>query len=237
MSQEKIIRRIRKCLSLSESNNPHEAAAALRQAKALMDKHNIDETFLDLMSVEIVTPDYSFTRRKLKRHVQYMVSVICAAMNVRAAISPVTKKVGNTYKIVQIPSFYGIGSDAEIAAYTFEVINRQMEADRKEYLSGLEGTNNYKTKMADAFCQGWVLSVYEKVQVFANPMDERKEALLDEWKAIAFPKIKKAKSERTRRVDYETYNAMQDGSVKAESVYLHQATTNTQDRQLKMGTH
>ena len=38
-----IIGKIKKCLSLSQSDNPHEAASALRQAQALMRKHGLDE--------------------------------------------------------------------------------------------------------------------------------------------------------------------------------------------------
>ena len=39
--REKRISRLKKCLALSASPEPHEAAAALRQARALMDKHGI----------------------------------------------------------------------------------------------------------------------------------------------------------------------------------------------------
>lgn len=39
----RIIDKVKKCIALSKSDNPHEAAAALRQAQALMRKHGIDE--------------------------------------------------------------------------------------------------------------------------------------------------------------------------------------------------
>jgi hypothetical protein len=41
MDNRKIMDKIRKCLALSQSANEHEAAAALRQAKKLMEAHNI----------------------------------------------------------------------------------------------------------------------------------------------------------------------------------------------------
>jgi hypothetical protein len=40
---DRIIDKVKKCIALSKSDNPHEAAAALRQAQALMRKHGIDE--------------------------------------------------------------------------------------------------------------------------------------------------------------------------------------------------
>lgn len=40
-NNKKIIDKIYKCLRLSESGNPHEAALALRQASSMMKKHDI----------------------------------------------------------------------------------------------------------------------------------------------------------------------------------------------------
>ncbi len=37
----KILGKIKKCLALSSSDNPHEAAAAMRQAHALMAAHGV----------------------------------------------------------------------------------------------------------------------------------------------------------------------------------------------------
>lgn len=45
---EAIIRKIKACLALAGSDNPHEAAAAMRQAKKLMAQHGIGESMLDV---------------------------------------------------------------------------------------------------------------------------------------------------------------------------------------------
>lgn len=39
MNDQRILERIKKCLALSQSSEPHEAAAALRQAQKLMEMH------------------------------------------------------------------------------------------------------------------------------------------------------------------------------------------------------
>lgn len=44
MDRESALKRIRKCLALAESDEPHEAAAALRHARALMDKFHVTES-------------------------------------------------------------------------------------------------------------------------------------------------------------------------------------------------
>lgn len=43
MDKSKALDKIKKCLALSKSSNPHEAAAALRQAQKLMHAHDITE--------------------------------------------------------------------------------------------------------------------------------------------------------------------------------------------------
>ena len=48
MDQEKIIDKIKKCLALAKSDNPHEAATALRQAQKLMEQHNLTEQDISL---------------------------------------------------------------------------------------------------------------------------------------------------------------------------------------------
>lgn len=47
---EKIIDKIKKCLALSRSANEHEAEAALRQARKLMEAHGV--TDLDIEAAE-----------------------------------------------------------------------------------------------------------------------------------------------------------------------------------------
>lgn len=43
MDKKAAIEKIRKCLALAKSANEHEAAAALRQAQALMRKYGVED--------------------------------------------------------------------------------------------------------------------------------------------------------------------------------------------------
>ena len=52
MEHEKIIDKIKKCLALSNSDNPHEAAAGLRQAQKLMQMHGLNELDIELSDVQ-----------------------------------------------------------------------------------------------------------------------------------------------------------------------------------------
>ena len=51
MDKEKILDKIKKCLALSKSANEHEAAQALKQAQALMEKHEVNAVDIALSEV------------------------------------------------------------------------------------------------------------------------------------------------------------------------------------------
>lgn len=52
MDHKKALDKIKKLLRLANSSNPHEAAAAMRQARALMEKHQLDQTDVDIADIE-----------------------------------------------------------------------------------------------------------------------------------------------------------------------------------------
>ncbi len=51
MNRDDALKKIKKCLALSRSANEHEAAAALRQAQALMREHGLREKDVSLADV------------------------------------------------------------------------------------------------------------------------------------------------------------------------------------------
>ena len=55
MNKKTVIEKIKKCLALNKSANQHEAAAALRQAMALMEKYEIDTNDPDLLGITEVS--------------------------------------------------------------------------------------------------------------------------------------------------------------------------------------
>jgi len=51
MDHSKALDKIKKLLRLAASDNPHEAAAAMRQARALMEKYRLEESDIQLSEV------------------------------------------------------------------------------------------------------------------------------------------------------------------------------------------
>lgn len=229
MVDTKILRRIEKCLALGESSNRHEAAAALRQAKKLMDQFNIDHDTLTAAKVKAETPNYDFRAEKMPLAQQWLCTVMAMAFDVRCYLTMEIREIRLTSgatrtKAVQVPVFYGIGSDAEIAAYTFDVTARQLDRERKAYLKTLKGLPApQKTKLANSFCEGWVSEVRNTVSTFAGSIDQQKTTAMDIWAKQNLGNLRTRKA-RTRRISYAQVEAMNAGREKGSDVRLHTGT-------------
>lgn len=158
MNRGKAFEKIRKCLALAESGNEHEAAAALRQAKAIMKKFNLecDLSLLSLSKAEIETEQ--------KQHPKWAVDL--AVVVARAFECSVYSGRGRFI-------FVGEGCGPEVAMYSHEVLYRQLKAARKNYISNVFGSVAKKRKAGRAFCEGWVFAISGKVREFANPVTDK----------------------------------------------------------------
>mgnify|MGYP000152093387 CR=1 FL=1 len=167
MDKLKIIDKIHKCLRLSESANSNEAAAALRQAQALMRKYEIKEE--DVQSSEIhealansggyFNPPYWAVA---------LSELIAQAFECRAYISR---------KDDERPVFRFIGVDynASIGAYTFTVLYRQLRRSRRQYMDDLGlDDNSERLRQGNVFAQAWLFRIAKTVSEFiAKPKNEQ----------------------------------------------------------------
>ncbi|BDE02465.1 DUF2786 domain-containing protein [Pasteurella multocida] len=88
-SNEKLLKKIKKLLALSKSNNPHEAAKALEMAQKLMAEHNVNS-----IDVEISESDskQKFSR-KTGQYVHALASLIKRVFGVEAYFSNRTNNI------------------------------------------------------------------------------------------------------------------------------------------------
>lgn len=162
MSTQAIAEKIAKCLALAESANPHEAEAARRQAKKLMEKYNIDPIDIDLAKVSVFNAKVPGKGRP-PLHVSQLASLVCKAFDCKAITE--TGGYGGSAKII----FIGFGCKPELAGYTFAVLRRQITRDRTAYaatLSRLKPKNKAK-RLAD-FCYGWLYRINGQIKDFAG---------------------------------------------------------------------
>lgn len=220
---EDILRKIKRCMELSKSSNENEAAIAIKQMKRLMDHHNV--TAQHVMAADVAEHGSKLDVWERPAHwVLALHSAIGQALDCQCIV-----RSGGRDKASLV--FIGVGASAEIAGYAFEVLYRKLKKDRQDFirtkLSRHKQAN--KTKLADAFCDGWVMNVYAKVKNL-SPNEEAAEKI----KAYTQTKLKSFTGEEFEsKTRYDssassTQAAMQIGYSSSADVDLFVATGATE---------
>ena len=164
MEHRKIVDKICKCLRLSESGNPHEAAMALRQAHRLMQKYRISEELVRKAIVEesVVDVGEAYTPPFW----------VLALANLVADTFDCRVFVARHYGRRPEYRFLGLDLTPELASYTFEVLLRQLTQAREEFIAGLAGDEQAEARRrGDVFAQAWLFRVARTVESFASNME------------------------------------------------------------------
>lgn len=201
MDKESALRKIQKCLALSKSSEPHEAANAMRQAQALMRQFDIDHPELLAAGVSSDWTKSRATRRPPTYEV-HLAHVVAEAFGCDLIWSG--RWVSRTYAGGYL--FIGGGASAQVAAYSFAVLGRKLIAARSEYTTvHLKRYRRNKIAAADAFCDGWVLGVQQAV--LPNPPDADQRAAIDAFRLINHPDIAEKPLATTSRALADTRRA------------------------------
>lgn len=166
MDKLKIIDKIHKCLRLSESGNANEAAAALRQAQGMMRKYGICQTDLQLSAVQ----EASATSAGYYNPPYWAVALselVAQSFDCRAYISRQEDRH---------PQFRFIGVDctAQVAAYTFTILYRQLRLARREYMQALALEDVQESRRrGNVFAQAWLFHIARVVAEFAGSAANR----------------------------------------------------------------
>lgn len=224
---ESILRKIKRCMDLSKSSNEHEAALALKQMQKLMQTHGLNEKHVKAADV----CEFSF-ELKVQKPAQWILSLHSAIGQALDCASVINHcKYFNSDLV-----FIGVGSGPEIANYAFEVLFRKLKQNRAEYIENnlfrYKRTN--KTKLADAYCTGWVQNVYSKVKNL-NPNLEIKEQVeaYKETKLKIFESDKAFEGlKRFNKEDGHAIVAMSDGYRESKDVNIFIATEHKVTKQI-----
>ncbi|EXB26057.1 hypothetical protein J537_2336 [Acinetobacter baumannii 1437282] len=179
MNKKEVIEKIKKCLALSKSANQHEAATALRQAQALMEKFNIDVDDAELLGIQeaIIIGSGS---RKPTIYESRLATAIARMMDCEVLLTQKIEFNHEKFSFKKINHWKFIGFDPapEIATYAFDVLFRQLKKARKEFidtsLNRVKITSN-KTKRADLFCEGWVIEAIKQISNISPNKDKIKQ--------------------------------------------------------------
>ena len=163
IDQKRILRRIRKCLAMAESGNEHEAAAALRQAKAMMDKYGITHTDVDRPVYDI--KDQFKGKRghgNMTRDESVLYDRVAGFFNCSCVY------------IKGWPIMAGIAPAPEIADYAAVNLLRQLRTARKVAAQkaadsiGRDLTAVERRNFNRSYNRGWLVSVIRLLEEFSS---------------------------------------------------------------------
>jgi hypothetical protein len=158
--------KLKKCLALSTSPEPHEAAAGMRQAQALMRELGVTEE-------EVTAPDIDEAEIKTRegygncRYMNHLADMIVHAFGVQVVYfrNPGTANRLNV-------RYFGPEMRVKLAEYTHRVVQRALEESWAEYLDKhpwLKGQGGKR----QAFYIGWLWAVRRQVSALAPTDRER----------------------------------------------------------------
>lgn len=219
---EKILKKIKKCLALAKSSNANEAATALRQAQILMREYNITSDDVELSDVCEKTFNAGNANTPPKWH-SMLVSTISSAFGVR----PIFKTRGwNGSDVV----FIGLDSQPEVAGYAYQVLYRQVKKDRSAHVKlQTRCKPATKTRRGDLFAEGWVFAVRKLVNDFSVPPEH--DALIVKYFEKNHPKLNtfKPRSHEAKGNDDRSIDA---GYRAGKSAYLNKGMNETKRERL-----
>ncbi len=167
--RETILEKIRKCMALAKSANEHEAAAALRQSRKLMEMYQVSHAEMLAVGVTEVSIRAGVLA-KPSRWENYLAGYIAHIFGCRLIFR---EGFSLSHWV-----FVGLPPANDVAAYSFEVLFRQAKAARKEFmaqhLKRFKKAN--KVRRADLFSQGWVESACNTVSPL-TPTDGAEDAI------------------------------------------------------------
>lgn len=174
----KILNRIKKCLALASSDNPNEAATAMRQAHALMAKFGVSAHEVTMSDIgEARVKSRTMARDKPARWEMFLAGEVGKAFGCQMMMTRMLFE-GKGHANEGSYVFVGLKPQAEVASYTATVLIRKCKSARQKWITehtlgmsnkGIPGVKRTVTRMGDAFAEGWALAISKLVADFANP--------------------------------------------------------------------
>lgn len=204
MNSSKALKKIQKLLNLAKSDNPNEAATALRQAKALMDKHNL--TIEAIKLAKINTKSFKVKRKTVPTWERHLISVVSGYCCVDCIWT--VRRAGRQANTEEF-SFIGIGNKPLIASYIFDYLSCCVLLARKGFLTELKTRHTYRIKkLADSFCEGWVIGVGSNVREFINGPEGEEKALIEKYMSEKNVADKKLRAQKEKSVGQKAAQAL-----------------------------
>lgn len=221
---DRILDLIKKCLALSESSEPHEAALALERAQKLMQQYGVTAESAEVGAIKEEELRSIASASKLKgwelRLFDAIANAFGCALLFKRGIKPETVKKFGLRDEARYGRYIFLGPerDAKVALYAAQVLQRQLARSRQAYTATLPRwmSKGEKTREVDAYCTGWVIAATKKVQPLVRSAAQQ---------AIIKRKVEEVATAEAPELNDKSHKsitrAMSQGYVDGQQAQLH----------------
>lgn len=224
MDREKARRKVLKLLRLSKSSNRHEAAAALRQAQTLMREHELREADIEDEDYSPNSVGESPDRERRSRNPPVYAVALAKLVANCFGCEVILGASDSRHRFI----FVGTSFRRKIAVYTFDVLLRQLDRDRRTHISRVRKASN-RASRGDAFGIGWVQGVKDVLSPWQ--LDDHERELLREHLNWRHPNLRQSevKARSSKAVDL---NDISRGRLSGEQARLHRGVAGAKQAQI-----
>lgn len=249
---DRIKSKIEKLLTLAErASNEHEAANAMKKARALMDEYQLEAFDCEGHSINNKGPGFKAARASrafgtVQRYISWL-AVAVARFNdcqcvYESALVTRKKKAGDDLKMGKAFVFRGIAEDVDVAIDMFARLNGIVNGLCMDYMRKTYGDDvRYSMKIGGAFKSGAVLTIN---RLLAEEMERRramttstgtslvvrKENMVAEY----FGEVTYSKSSAKAHADPDAANAIRAGREAAKKVNVTALGINGKSEETKL---
>lgn len=169
-TKRKALKKIAKCLELSNSANVNEAAQAIKMAQRLMKKYGLDQDDIDFISMGKTTAG-----TLLPASVGDAILKIIRGINTRFGVECVL----TNHKGLKKAEFIGDADRAIFAAFAFDIVYREMNEHIGQFRNGFAGSGTSTAEVGrrvQSFTIGWLEGALNKLPHIA-PNDESEQRI------------------------------------------------------------
>ena len=228
-NKEKYLQRIKKLLAMARNNSSaEEAALALRRAQCLMETHKLTEADAAMMDIN------EASTQKAPSHAEKMPEyMIALAFGVKFYTTHGHERWDAPAK--RTITYYGPDERPQVAAYSFEVLGKQLAKARREYTATLRKNIKPATKVAraDTFCSAWVNGAYAVISDFA--ITEAEETLMESYRSKKLSQGMKKLEPRKPGKASGTDDAANQGYRAGRNAKLHHGISGTPSEVIRIG--
>ncbi|MBN8714612.1 MAG: DUF2786 domain-containing protein [Xanthomonadales bacterium] len=227
MDRQHILRNVKACLRLAASSNTNEAAAALRQAQAMMRAHGISHA--EAMDVDEAEVNTRCRGAMPPVSICYLAQLVADGFGSKFIITGGS----NPHVASTVIRFYGCDGNAEVSAYAYTVLRRQLDAARFKYVARIRKRGNREAR-GEVFARGWVQAIghlFPEVEV-----PEAKRLAIDDVFRLRYPDSTTGAGRDLTKHGKTTVDDAAAGFVAGASAKLHRGVGGSSTHLLEQGT-